>query len=187
MFYSLGHYIHRRRGVVGRSRFWRGLPVAAAFLFQVAGASPHAGGYLPRIGPSALRFQLPPPPMVLVSLPPLKKQEEIPDPTPARLEVKKEAPRIVPQAVTNSAASALPAAPVQTNSVPMADGSTNTLDASFGFDNAGQPVIPSQKLVSFFRSLGTNGSSDVHLAIPDGFAPPPPAGPPSSSATYNGK
>jgi hypothetical protein len=129
--------------------------------------------------------------MILTLLPPLKMGE--PPPDPPKTEPKKPE-QMVPASSPAKKVAAVPArtpAGAETNSAagpPLAADSPNeSLDGSPIFNNAGQPVIQPQRLVRFFQSPGTNGGSDVHLAVPDGFTPPGAAARPSSGAAYISK
>jgi hypothetical protein len=79
-----------------------------------------------------------------------------------------------------------------TNAVSVTLSTTNSLAADqgvFGQETGGPPPPSAASLVRFFKYQGTNGGSDIHLAVPDTlpFTPPPPTGPPSSSTTYISK
>jgi len=130
-------------------------------------------GYLPIVGPPALRFAPPPPPppAVVTPLPPLAIVE--PRPT---------SPDVEPPAPVVDSANALvdpvlvdPFAPV---AEPLAAPVTNAPSAT-----APQTLVPQMFMKYFMGGTGTNATG-VSIFSPVGFVPPLPIVPPSSSATF---
>jgi hypothetical protein len=138
----------------------RTIPWFTAAIFSLMALSPTQAGYLATVGPSPLRFQAPPP-QLLVRLPPLPK-EELPPPIP--MPVAKEAPNITITSQSGDFTSAAVLAPT---------GGTN------------ETAITPETLVQFFRQNTAQGKSpDNAVVLPLNFAPPAPAGKPSSTSTY---
>jgi hypothetical protein len=149
----------------GRLRHWAGAGAAIAGLAFGVSAAP---GYLPVVGPVALRFRSAAQPatnLVRMPLPP-------PDPPPvaqpalpaADSEAKTNAPAVVP-------ASAPAVSTVASNPDEGA------------IPPGSQPLISPQMLLRYFNR-STNGVSSGIMAPVD-FAPPPPPKPPVSTATYS--
>lgn len=131
-----------------------------------------APGYLPVVGPSALRFEEPtPPPRVIFELPPLA-QAETNLPTADR-----------------SAASLTNPPPVHGDSSAISSHAGTPLIGIISATNASAlaapellPLSPQMFMPYFTRHVGTNGGA---VAVPLTFLPPAPLGPPpSSSASY---
>lgn len=169
----------------GRSYFEKGLMmVALGTLISTLSAAPKAG-YLPRIGPTPLRFQLPPDPTaIVVRLAPL---------TP----LIKETTNLV-QNINNLSATN-PPVPISPPPVPVIPGPDSSPEVTPGpppvvvnvTNTVITPVVGGasltpQMLVPFFmpQSGQGDGSLAPTVTVPIGFDPPPANAVPSSSATY---
>lgn len=147
-------------------------------------------GYLPKVGPPAVRFERPAPPpaeptFILPPLPFLEPRSETPTPvavqpeaaasnsTPTPL-VPKE-----PTAPSNADATAQEPPSPQTPAMIMDPGATHLMPADPG------PLVPQMFMRYFTGQPGTNGNG-VSIFAPVGFVPPVPVAlpPPSSSATF---
>jgi hypothetical protein len=129
-----------------------------------------SAGYLPVVGPVPLRFRQPALPatnLVRMTLPP-PETEPATASIPDNAEAKKTAPAPNPP----------PAAPP-----PAASPTVATNPAEPAATPASEPMISPQMLMKYFNR-STNGVSGGILAPVD-FAPPAPAKPPSSTATYS--
>jgi hypothetical protein len=149
----------------GRLRHWAGAGAAIAGLALGVSAAP---GYLPAVGPVALRFRPAAQPatnLVRMPLPP-------PDPPPA-------APPALPAADSEAKTNTPAVVPASAPAV-----STVTGNPDEGAIPPGtQPLISPQMLLRYFNR-STNGVSSGIMAPVD-FAPPPPPKPPASTATYS--
>ncbi len=149
----------------GRLRHWADAGAVSAGLAFGVSAFP---GYLPAVGPVALRFRPPPQAatnLVRMPLPP----PDLPAPPPP-------APAMPPAATNSEAKLTPPAAPVLSTvaSGPAVPDATPA---------GSEPKISTQMLLRYF-SRSTNGTASG-ITAPVDFAPPPPATPPSSTATYS--
>ena len=135
-----------------------------------------APGYLPVVGPSALRFEEPkPPPKVRSVLPPLA-------PADAQTGTNLPSADITAVAPTNP-----PLVPVDPSNLSSHGGTPLIVIAS----PTNAPALPAPELLPlspqmflpyFSRNVGTNGAT---VAVPLTFLPPAPLGPPpSSTASY---
>jgi len=152
----------------GRLSHWA---IAGAALSGLAMRVLATPGYLPVVGPVALRFLAPAQPVTNQAQTPLPPPVAPPvnPPPPAEVAVKTSAP----------APSAPPAAPPADTNPPV-DLSTSAPAAT---SSPPDPMISTQSLLKFFNR-STNGPSSAVIA-PMNFAPPASAIPPSSSATYS--
>jgi hypothetical protein len=148
-------------------------------LGMVAASATAGPGYLPVVGPPALRFRLPPVTVAnQVILPPLAVVE----PPPNEPETNASGPILPPVAVdsTNQASTTAlldPLALPPSAPAPVA-GTTNPVMV-----NPSQPeAINPQMFMKYFGGQGTN--TGVITLPPMGFIPPLPIVPPSSSATF---
>lgn len=141
------------------------LPIEAAF-----------PGYLPRVGPSPLRFLLPAPVLAQASLPPLAMS----DPEPAAPDTNSPPLVISPPPETTQ-----PAPPEKTaEPAPEPNPPTAALP-DFSIPGLSQsPLLTPRSLLHYFLPA-QNGTNSPTYVIPMGFAPPLPSPPSSSSSTYN--
>lgn len=146
----------------------------ACWLSAVALGASAAPGYLPTVGPPALRFAPPPPPPALLAfLPPLAVVEPRPDLPP---------PEPAPSSAETTNAAVEPlfsdpfAVPPVAERIPSAV--TNTIVV---LPPEPQTLAP-QMFLKYFLGGGTNAAG-VSILSPVGFEPPLPL-PPSSSATF---
>jgi hypothetical protein len=149
------------------------IPVGLLVVAQRASAGP---GYLPVVGPPALRFApLPPPsPAVLIPLPPLAVMEPHPDPSAGET--------FPPATVTNAAVGPVPTEPF--SAPPIAELlPTQATNVPYGVPVESQPLVPQMFMKYFIGGTGTNVNG-VSIYPPVGFVPPLPIVPPSSSATF---
>jgi hypothetical protein len=145
----------------GRLRHWA---IAGAALSGLAMGVMATPGYLPVIGPVALRFRVAAPPatnLTEVNLPP-------PEPEPPAAVV----------AATNPPPAPVPVALAPKTNAPV----VLTTPEPAGSPTASDPMVSPQMLLKFFNR-GTNGPANSVIA-PMEFAPPGVAKPPASSATY---
>jgi len=157
----------------GRWRYWAA--VGAVFAGLASGVLA-ASGYLPAVGPVPLRFRPAAQPatnLVFIPLPP-------PDPPSPPPDASSAPP--APPAATNTEAKQTPpvippSSPGPTNTVASGPASPN--DAASG----SAPLISPQMLLRYFNRA-TNGAA-AGIIAPVDFAPPAPATPPSSTATYS--
>lgn len=153
----------------GRLRHWAGAGAVITGLVCGVSAAP---GYLPAVGPAALRFRPAAPSgtnLVRMALPP-------PDVSPSTAST----------ASTNTAADteAKPAPAAATlSSAPLIFAVTNTPPQPEAAPFGAEPLISPQMLLKYFNR-STNGASSGIIAPVD-FAPPAPAPPRSSTATYS--
>jgi len=150
-------------------------PLSSVGLLVVALCASAGQGYLPVIGPPALRFAPPstPPPAVLIPLPPLAGVDPRPtpsavDPVPLATDSTNAAANQVlidPFAVPQAAEPVLLPAPNLTSIVPP------------------ETLVPQMFMKYFVGGAGTNGTG-VSIFSPVNFVPPLPIVPPSSSATF---
>ena len=150
--------------------------IVASCVFGSWGA--FSRGYLPAIGPTPLRFQTPPPAVVIAALPALQ---------------------IPPLAATNDhAAAESPPAPADVVLVaPLTPNQeTNLTVTNSVLLPPNEPVglsvdsptnrVSVQSLVEFFRrDQGGTNHTGTSVYLPLNFVPPNPGPPPSSSATYS--
>ena len=154
----------------GRARHWAGAGTVFAGLVVGIQAAP---GYLPVVGPPPLRFRSPPQPatnLVHLALPPpdLPVSEPATPPGGAYNQTKTTTP-----GGTNAAPT----------TAPLVSGATNNPAGPDSTPLTSQPLISPQMLLKFFnRSTNAPGNEVV---APMNFAPPTPAKPPSSTATYS--
>lgn len=131
-----------------------------------------APGYLPVVGPSALRFEEPkPPPKVLFELPPLALAETNLPTADSSAASPTNPPPLPgdPSTISSHAGSPLIVIASATNAPALA--APELL-----------PLSPQMFMPYFTRNVGTNGGA---VAVPLTFLPPAPLGPPpSSSASY---
>lgn len=128
-----------------------------------------APGYLPVVGPSALRFEEPkPPPKARLVLPPLAPTE-----TEARTNL---------PAANSSAITPANPQPVPGDLYIISSNGTPPTNAPALVGPELLPLSPQMFLPYFTRNVGTNGAS---VSVPLTFLPPAPLGPPpSSTASY---
>lgn len=164
-------------------------PLSSVGLLVVALCTSAGQGYLPVVGPPALRFAPPPPPppAVLIPLPPLsgeagepggKGAGEIPFFPPGSLSP--QLPFSPAADSTNAAVDPVFIDPfvVPPATVPVPGPPANTTPAV-------QPetLVPQMFMKYFIGGAGTNGTG-VSIFSPVDFVPPLPIVPPSSSATF---
>ncbi len=155
----------------GRLRHWA--EVGAALLGLAFGVSANPG-YLPVIGPAALRFRPAAPSvadLVRMPLPP-------PDPPPS---TPRSAPSTPPAAVVTASKTAPPAA--APSSAPVLPAATNSPTGPDASPSGSEPMISPQMLLKYFNR-STNGTVGGVIAPVD-FAPPAGSKPASSTATYS--
>ena len=150
-------------------------PLSSVGLLVVALCASAGQGYLPVIGPPALRFAPPPPPLpaVLIPLPPLAVVE--PRPAPSAVD-----PAPLATNFTNAAADPVLidpfAVPPVAEPVPaLAPNATSLVPP--------ETLVPQMFMKYFVGGAGTNGTG-VSIFSPVNFVPPLPIVPPSSSATF---
>lgn len=151
-------------------------PLISVGFLVVALCASAGPGYLPVVGPPALRFApLPPPsPDVLVPLPPLAAVEPRPDSSAVE--------PLPPAATTNAVADPVLSDPFAVP--PIAEPlPTAAADVPNGAPVESQPLVPQMFMKYFIGGTGTNASG-VSIYPPVGFVPPLPIVPPSSSATF---
>ena len=150
-------------------------PLSSVGLLVVALCASAGPGYLPVIGPPALRFAppLPPPPAVLIPLPPLAVVE--PRPAPSAVDP-------VPLATdfTNAAANPVLIDPF---AVPLVAEPFPTLAPNVTSILPPETLVPQMFMKYFVGGAGTNATG-VSIFSPVNFVPPLPIVPPSSSATF---
>ncbi|MGD1085882.1 MAG: hypothetical protein ABSA47_14190 [Verrucomicrobiota bacterium] len=130
-----------------------------------------APAYLPVVGPVPLRFRAPAPPvtnLVRMTLPPPDAAPVSPPPV-AEVAAKTNAPPVAPS----------PAAPVPEANPTAISNTPGPVAASA----VPEPMVSPQMLLRYFNRT-TNGISSA-ITTPMEFAPPIPAGRPSSTATYS--
>lgn len=139
-----------------------------------------AAGYLPRIGPAALRVQPPASFAARANLPPLPMGDLLGEPLPPTIETTAppsasvEPARLAPE--THEVGSALPGG---------ADGATTDAPGSPpGLPGATTPLISPQMLLRFFLPGEAGNSREAVIVTPPVFSPARPPTPGSSSATY---
>jgi hypothetical protein len=150
------------------------IPVGLLVVALCASAGP---GYLPVVGPPALRFApLPPPPSpaVLIPLPPLAVVEPRPDPSAVE--------PLPPATASNTTADPVSTDPFAAPPIaePLPTAATNVPN---GVPVESQPLVPQMFMKYFIGGTGTNANG-VSIYPPVGFVPPLPLVPPSSSATF---
>lgn len=152
-------------------------PLISAGFLVVALCASAGPGYLPVVGPPALRFASPPPPSpaVLAPLPPLAVVEPRPyaptgepppltaDPTSAAAE-----PVLIDPFAVPPVAEPLP---------------TPATNVTYAVPVESEPLVPQMFMKYFIGGTGTNANG-VSIFSPVGFVPPLPIVPPSSSATF---
>lgn len=152
-------------------------PLSSVGLLAVALCAAAGQGYLPVVGPPALRFAPPPPPppAVLLPLPPLAVVE----PRPASSDVEPLPP--APDS-TNAAADPVLIDPFVAPPItePFPAPATNV---NYTVPVESQPLVPQMFMKYFIGGAGTNATG-VSLFAPVDFVPPLPIVPPSSSATF---
>ena len=150
-------------------------PLSSVGLLAVALCASAGQGYLPVLGPPALRFEPPPlpPPAVLIPLPPLSVTE--PRPTPPAVDP-------LPPA-TDSANAAVDPVFIDAFAVPPVAGPVRA--PALIVTSAVQPetLVPQMFMKYFVGGAGTNATG-VSIFSPVNFVPPLPIVPPSSSATF---
>jgi hypothetical protein len=155
---------------------WRHWAAVGAVFAGLACGVLAAPGYLPVVGPVPLRYRPAAQPatnLVYIPLPPPDPPSTTPDLPPAPPET-----AAVADTETKTTASAAPApSTAQTNAVWGDPAGQN------GASSASAPLISPQMLLRFFNRP-TNGAAGGIIAPVD-FAPPAPATPPSSTATYS--
>ncbi len=158
--------------MIGSWRHWAAVGAVFAGLASGVLATP---GYLPVVGPVPLRYRPATQPatnLVYIPLPP-PDPPSTPDIPHAPL-----APPVAADTETRKTASAAPApSAALTNAVSSDPAGQN------GTSSASAPLISPQMLLRYFNRP-TNGGAGGIIAPVD-FAPPAPATPPSSTATYS--
>lgn len=141
-------------------------------------------GYLPRGGPTPLRFMLPAPVLAQASLPPLVVTP--PDPAPPPTNAPPPAPTVPPPiSLPADAQTAPPVAPEQKAQTMPEAGPPPPPPPGFAVPDHNSPaLITPRSLLQYFLP-GQDATNSPAYMIPMGFAPPLPSAPPSSSATYN--
>jgi hypothetical protein len=144
---------------------WAGVGAVFAGLAFGVSAAP---GYLPAVGPVALRFRPAAQPatnLIVMPLPP-------PD-----------SPSSAPDVLSTPAASSTPSAPSAPALAAASSAATNATTGQEADPSASEPRISPQMLLRYF-GRSTNSAAGGILTPVD-FAPPGAAGPPSSTATYS--
>jgi len=152
-------------------------PSISVGLLAVALCASAAPGYLPVVGPPALRFAppSPPPPAVLVPLPPLAVVE----PRPVLPAVEP-----LPSAADSTSSAAQPVLIDPFGLPPVAEPlPTLSTNVTYVVPVESEPVVPQMFMKYFTGGAGTNANG-VSIFSPVGFVPPLPIVPPSSSATF---
>ena len=162
---------------------WSSFASLACLLIGLAGAA--AGpGYLPSLGPVALRFRVPASPSVIKTpLPPLVMTNAAPEPAPEETAASgavSPVPTVPPVPFANEAANeAISREPLTIAQFP-AEAATNLVH---GLTSESEVVSPAS-ILRFFQAKSTNGVSSA-VVLPLGFTPAVPAPPLSSTATYS--
>ena len=150
-------------------------PLSSVGLLAVALCASAGQGYLPVIGPPALRFAppSPPPPTVLIPLPPLAVVEPRPTPFPSD----------PPAPAADSASAAVDPVFIDPFAVPQAAEPVPLLAPNVTSIVQPETLVPQMFMKYFVGGSGTNGAG-VSIFSPVNFVPPLPFVPPSSSATF---
>ena len=167
----------------------RGLGIILPGILGVGVTVALASGYLPKGGPTALRFQIPVSLATRDVLPPLPMENAPSPPPPSQDEVPSVAqppePEIgagplvtdpLPSALTNQV-SLMPTNPIP----PLPD---SNLDTAAVGNSGTNTLISPQMLLRYFLSNGPGDSREAIIVPPPIFNPARPAVPASSSATY---
>ena len=155
--------------MIGRLRHWAGVGAVLTGLVCGVSATP---GYLPAVGPAALRFRPAAPSgtnLIRMPLPP----PDVPASSPSTASTNTAADTEAKPAPTAANASSAPLTFTATNAPPQPEAT------GFG----AEPLISPQMLLKYFNR-STNGTG-VGIIAPVDFAPPAPAPPRSSTATYS--
>lgn len=157
-------------------------PLSSVGLLVVALCASAGQGYLPVVGPPALRFSPPPPPppAVLIPLPPLAGEgagENSPFP-PGSLSPLLPFP---PAADSTNAATDLVL--IDPFTLPPITEPTPALATNVTSAVQAETLVPQMFMKYFIGGASTNGTG-VSIFPPVGFVPPLPIVPPSSSATF---
>ena len=173
--------------MLGGGSDMRGLAIILSGLLGAGVTLSGSPGYLPKVGPTSLRFQTPASPSPRVPLPSLRM-----DDTPSQLLPAQGKDTSAGQTPEPAGAPPSPVAgdslSAQSNPLtqptPLNQASTNSAAPPSGSDNDTRALLSPQMFLRFFLPSETNASRKAVIVAPPGFVPARPVPSPSSSATY---
>lgn len=156
------------------NKWWRLKTIAVAIVCSAVVNNGAVAAYLPKVGPSSLRFQLPQPMLATLLLPPLKMSDEVIATNAPAASVNEAVAAATNSVPDNAGVFVGPPAPKVVFADPI-----NATNPPVQVDNG--PVVTPQMLLQFF----TPGTANTNaVVVPAPFQLPES---PRSSATYNSK